>query len=68
MQLLHEPVPRLRGVGYSPTSEIDGGGGTTYRWGQSSPIRLVFWVELGPGPIVMGSGGPKAWWGADSWV
>jgi hypothetical protein len=22
-------------------------GSTTYRWGQSSLIRLVFWVELG---------------------
>jgi hypothetical protein len=31
-------------------------------WGQSSPIRLVFWVELGPGPVVVGSGEPKAWW------
>jgi hypothetical protein len=35
---------------------------------QSSPIRLVFWVELGPGPVVVGSGGPKAWLGASSWV
>jgi hypothetical protein len=29
-------------------------------WGQSSPIRLVFWVELDPRPIAVGSGGPKA--------
>jgi hypothetical protein len=42
----------------SPTSEIDGGG-TTYRWGQSSPIRLVFWVELGLGPVVVGHGKKK---------
>jgi hypothetical protein len=31
-----------------------------YRWGQSSPIRLVSWVELGPKPVVVGSDGPKA--------
>jgi hypothetical protein len=41
-------------VGFSPTSGIDGGG-ATYRWGQSSPIRLVFWVELGPRPVVVAS-------------
>jgi hypothetical protein len=46
-------------VGYSPTSEIDGGGVQHKRWGQSSLIRLVFWVELGPGPIVVGSGRPR---------
>ena len=28
--------------------------------GQPSPIRLVFWVELGPRPLyVVGSGGPR---------
>jgi hypothetical protein len=43
-------------------------GSATYRWGQSSPIRLVFWVELGPGRVVVGSGGSKTWLGADSWV
>jgi hypothetical protein len=35
------------------------GGGTTYMWGQSSPIRLVIWVELRTWPIVVGSGGPR---------
>jgi hypothetical protein len=49
-------------VRFSPTSEIDGGGAQHNGGGQSSPIRLVFWVELGPGPAVVGSGGPKAWW------
>jgi hypothetical protein len=29
-------------------------GSTTYRWGQSSPIRLVFWVELGSRPYCCG--------------
>jgi hypothetical protein len=43
-------------------------GSATYRWGQSSPVMLVFWVELDPGPIVVGSGGPKAWLGAGSWA
>jgi hypothetical protein len=27
-------------VGFSPTSEIDGGG-ATYKWGQTSPIRQL---------------------------
>jgi hypothetical protein len=27
--------------------------------GQSSPIRLVFCVELDPGPVVVGSSGPR---------
>jgi hypothetical protein len=25
-------------------------------------MRLVFWVGLGPRPVVVGFGGPKAWW------
>jgi hypothetical protein len=32
---------------FSPTSIIDGGEAQHIRRGQSSPIRLVFWVELG---------------------
>jgi hypothetical protein len=46
-------------AGFSPTSGIDGGG-AQHIGGGSSPIRLVFWVELGPGPVVVGSGRPKA--------
>jgi hypothetical protein len=37
-------------VRFSPTSVIDGGGAQHIRRGQSSPIRLVFWVELGLRP------------------
>jgi hypothetical protein len=29
-------------------------------WGQFSPIMLVFWVELGLEPVVVGSDGLKA--------
>jgi hypothetical protein len=29
-------------------------GGTTYKMGQSSPIRLLFWVQLGPRPWLVG--------------
>ena len=45
-------------VMFSPTSVIDGGGSQHIRWGRSSPIRLVFWVELGlrPGYVVCFSG------------
>jgi len=47
-------------VRFSPTSVIDGGGAQLIRRGQPSPIRLVFWVELGPMYwYVMGSGGPR---------
>jgi len=47
-------------VRFSPTSVIDGGGAQHIRRGQPSPIRLVFWVELGPRPwYVVGSGGPR---------
>ena len=43
-----------------PPSVIDGEGAQHIRWGQSSPIRLVFWVELGPMPMyVVGSSGPR---------
>ena len=46
-------------VRFSPTSVIDGGGAQLIRRGQPSPIRLVFWVELGPMSwYVVGSGGP----------
>ena len=34
-------------VRFSPTSVIDGGGAQHIRQRHSSPIRLVFWVELG---------------------
>jgi hypothetical protein len=30
--------------------------------------QASLWVELGPGSVVVGSGGPKAWLGAGSWV
>ena len=55
-------------VVFSPTSVIDGGGAQHIRWGRSSPIRLVFWVELGPMPeYVVCSGGPRPE-GACLWV
>jgi hypothetical protein len=45
-------------VRFSPTSIIDVGGAQHIRRGQPSPIRLVFWVELGLMPrYVVGSGG-----------
>ena len=34
-------------------------GSTTYKVGQSSPIKLVFWVELDRGLGWLGSGGPR---------
>ena len=34
-------------VRFSPTSVIDGGRAQHIRRGQPSPMRLVFWVELG---------------------
>ena len=47
-------------VRFSPTLVIDGGGAQHIRRGHSSPIRLVFWVELDPRPwYVVGSGGPR---------
>jgi hypothetical protein len=36
-------------VGFSPTLK-NNGGEHNIKVGQSSPIRLVFWVELGLGP------------------
>jgi hypothetical protein len=45
-------------VVFSPSSEIDGGGAQHIDGGQSSPIRLIFWVELGPRSVVVGSVGP----------
>jgi hypothetical protein len=45
-------------VRFSLTSVINGGGAQHIRHGQPSPIRLVFWVELGSRPgYVVGSGG-----------
>jgi hypothetical protein len=49
-------------VGFSPTSGIDGGGAQHIGGGSPHQIGLVFWVELGSGPVVVGSVGPKAWW------
>ena len=46
-------------VRFSPTSEVDGGGAQHIKWGQSSPIKLVFWVELDRGLGWLGSGGPR---------
>jgi hypothetical protein len=47
-------------VRFSPTLVIDGGGAQHINRGQLSPIRLVFWVELGPMPgYVVGSDGPR---------
>jgi hypothetical protein len=47
-------------VRFSPTSKIDGGGAQHIWRGQFSPIRLVFWVELGPRPgYVVDSSGPR---------
>ena len=40
-------------LGFSPTSVIDGGGAQHIRWGKSSPIRLIFWVELDPKPYML---------------
>ena len=42
----------------TPKSVIDGEGAQHIRRGQSSPIRLAFWVELGlrPGYVVSSSG------------
>ena len=47
-------------VSFSSTSKIDVGRAQHIRRGQPSPIRLVFWVELGPMPwYVVGSSGPR---------
>jgi hypothetical protein len=47
-------------VRFSSTSVVDGGEAQHIRRRQSSPIRLVFWVELSPrSGYVMGSGGPR---------
>ena len=44
----------------TPKSVIDGGGAQHIRWEQSSPIRLVFWVEVRPeAGYVVSSGGPR---------
>jgi hypothetical protein len=60
---------RKKDVGFIvPYRKLMVGEHNIIRWGQSSPIRLVFWVELGPEPVVAGSCGPKAWSDAGSWV
>jgi hypothetical protein len=47
-------------VRFSLTLIIDDGGAQHIRRGQSSPIRLVFWDELGLRPgYVVGSSGPR---------
>ena len=56
MKMLALPTPKS--FRFSSTSEIDGGGSATYKVGQPSLFRLVFWVELGPRPRLVGSGGP----------
>jgi hypothetical protein len=54
-------------VRFTPTSVIDGGGAQHIRREQSSPIRLVFWVELGPrpwyvvAPVDLGARGAGSW-------
>ena len=45
-------------VRFSPTLEIDDGRAQHIRRGQSSPIRLVFWVELGLSIVGCSSVGP----------
>jgi len=53
-------LPLLVSVRFSPTLVIDGGGAQHIRRGQPSPIRLVFWVELGIKLwYVVGSSGPE---------
>ena len=41
---------QLNFVRFNPTLVIDGGGSQHINQEQPSPIRLVFWVELGPKP------------------
>jgi hypothetical protein len=55
-------------VRFSPILLIDDERAQHVRWGQPSPIRLVFWVELGPRPRYVVDSDEPGLEGRGSWV